>query len=334
MKQGLALPQLAAQLEENALWNKDYLASTNILTAYPEGNGSISLAGIFGSVPGNKGNLHNLSHHALRQIGAHQNIPAKYMDRMVKDAPELLCSNINHWFAKEPSKRLFRTNREGVRAVLSNRYRIIDNDDVASMTLPILMAMPELEIISCQVTDKKLYIKAVTPKVQGEVVVGQAVQAGVIINGCSTGKGLAKYHVGRAAGDSEDIQEVIGDDTKEAEDKALMLRMRDALHASFDAVEFDKSLNKFREAKNIKVVDPVGSIEQIEKRGWISQQEGKSILAHLIEGGDTSVFGISSAVTRFSQDVESYDRASDLENLGGAIIELPRNEWQTIAQAA
>tara|TARA_R110002033_G_scaffold12556_3_gene38056 strand:- start:572 stop:1642 length:1071 start_codon:yes stop_codon:yes gene_type:complete len=356
MKQGLALPQLAAQLEENALWNKDYLASTNILTAYPEGNGSISLAGIFGSVPGNKGNLHNLSHHALRQIGAHQNIPAKYMDRMVKDAPELLCSNINHWFAKEPSKRLFRTNREGVRAVLSNRYRIIDNDDVASMTLPILMAMPELEIISCQVTDKKLYIKAVTPKVQGEVVVGQAVQAGVIItnseigmgslsispfayflwclNGCSTGKGLAKYHVGRAAGDSEDIQEVIGDDTKEAEDKALMLRMRDALHASFDAVEFDKSLNKFREAKNIKVVDPVGSIEQIEKRGWISQQEGKSILAHLIEGGDTSVFGISSAVTRFSQDVESYDRASDLENLGGAIIELPRKEWQTIAQAA
>jgi len=113
-----------------------------------------------------------------------------------------------------------------------------------------------------------------------------------------------------------------------------MLRMRDALRASFDAVEFDKSLNKFREAKNIKVSDPVGSIEQIEKRGWISQEEGKSILAHLIEGGDTSVFGISSAVTRFSQDVESYDRASDLENLGGAIIELPRNEWQTIAQAA
>ena len=35
-----------------------------------------------------------------------------------------------------------------------------------------------------------------------------------------------------------------------------------------------------------------------------------------------------------SQDVADYDRATDLEALGGEIIELPKTEWQTLAMAA
>ena len=55
------------------------------------------------------------------------------------------------------------------------------------------------------------------------------------------------------------------------------------------------------------------------------------MLNHLIQGGDLSKFGLSNAVTRFSQDVESYDRASQLEQLGGEVIALPRSEWELIA---
>jgi hypothetical protein len=40
------------------------------------------------------------------------------------------------------------------------------------------------------------------------------------------------------------------------------------------------------------------------------------------------------AVTRLAQDAENYDRASDLERLGGRIIELPRSEWRQLAEAA
>ena len=39
------------------------------------------------------------------------------------------------------------------------------------------------------------------------------------------------------------------------------------------------------------------------------------------------------AVTRASQDVEDYDRASELEQLGGQIIELAPSQWKTIAEA-
>ncbi len=37
--------------------------------------------------------------------------------------------------------------------------------------------------------------------------------------------------------------------------------------------------------------------------------------------------------TRTSQDVESYDRASELEQLGGQILELAPSQWRTIAEA-
>ena len=58
------------------------------------------------------------------------------------------------------------------------------------------------------------------------------------------------------------------------------------------------------------------------------------MLRYLIEGGDLSQFGLHNAVTRMSQDVEDYDRASDLERVGGKIIELSATEWKTIAEAA
>jgi len=34
------------------------------------------------------------------------------------------------------------------------------------------------------------------------------------------------------------------------------------------------------------------------------------------------------------EDVESYDRATDFERMGGQLIELPANDWRRIAEAA
>ena len=39
------------------------------------------------------------------------------------------------------------------------------------------------------------------------------------------------------------------------------------------------------------------------------------------------------AVTRTAEDVESYDRASELEALGGAVVDLHARDWQQIATA-
>ena len=40
------------------------------------------------------------------------------------------------------------------------------------------------------------------------------------------------------------------------------------------------------------------------------------------------------SLTGYSQEAEKYDRATDLEALGGRLIELQPREWKEIAEAA
>lgn len=59
-----------------------------------------------------------------------------------------------------------------------------------------------------------------------------------------------------------------------------------------------------------------------------------TILQHLIEGNDLTLYGLSNAVTRHSQDVENYDRASELEGIGYSILTMPAHQWSRINQMA
>ena len=54
----------------------------------------------------------------------------------------------------------------------------------------------------------------------------------------------------------------------------------------------------------------------------ITEDESNGVLEHLITGGDFSLYGLANAVTRFSQDVESYDRATKLEEIGYSVMTM------------
>jgi hypothetical protein len=75
-------------------------------------------------------------------------------------------------------------------------------------------------------------------------------------------------------------------------------------------------------------------VELSSRKLGLLESEGKSVLKHLIEGGDVSRFGLYNAITRMSQDVESYDRATELERIGAQVIELPKADWRVLAEAA
>jgi hypothetical protein len=80
--------------------------------------------------------------------------------------------------------------------------------------------------------------------------------------------------------------------------------------------------------------DPVKVVDFTAKRFGLTETEGKSVLRHLIEGGDLSRYGVWNAVTRTAEDVESYDRASEIERMGGHIVTLANSEWKELAAAA
>ncbi|MCD8398112.1 MAG: DUF945 domain-containing protein [Lachnospiraceae bacterium] len=293
-----------------------------------------------------------------RQIASALRIPAKYYDIMQEEKPELLARNVNSWFADKDANYMVRSLEYGgnrrARALLSARYRRIDNLDIATATLPLFAGSDQYEVVSSEVTDTRLYIKIVNHKLETAVVPGDYVQAGVVItnsevglgsvsvqpllyrlictNGCTVNDlGQRKYHTGRAAKAVEDSFEVYTDETMEAEDKAFLLKLRDTTMAAIEETRFLAVVDKLRESVGIPISGRVQSVVELTGKTFgLNSGEQEGILKYLIEGGDLSKYGLSNAVTRASQDVESYDRASELEGIGWQVATMPTEQWRMV----
>ncbi len=295
---------------------------------------------------------------AHRQIGNHLGIPAKYYNTMLEKSPQLLAYNINHWFQNEPNERMIRTLDGKARAYLSNRYRRIDNHDIAEAVLPVIGEIEGARFESCQITDSNMYIKVVNPRLETEVVPGDIVQAGMVIKNsevgqsafsvepliyrlvCSNGMvvndaAIRKNHVGRVMSTDNNFQ-IYRDETLAADDKAFMLKVQDTVRAAVDEIAFHKVVKIMREAKDAKLntADVPGVVKLAARTFNITDNESEGVLQHLITGNDLSLYGLSNAVTRYSQDVDSYDRASDLESIGYNVLTMTKKQWQHINQAA
>ena len=112
---------------------------------------------------------------------------------MLADSPALLAGNVNHWFQKDDGKRRMVRSMDGVaRAFVSDAFLRLDNEHVAEATFRALEAVKDnsdIEMLSCDVTDRRLYLKFAFPKVEGDVVVGDTVRSGVIVRNSEIGLG-------------------------------------------------------------------------------------------------------------------------------------------------
>ena len=113
---------------------------------------------------------------------------------MPEEKPDLLAANVNAWFRHSPSKRLLRTMDGTARAFLSNRYRRIDNYEIATAVLPIMGQMEGARFESGQITDSSMYLKAVNMRLKAEVVPGDIAQAGGIVSNSETSMGAVSIH--------------------------------------------------------------------------------------------------------------------------------------------
>ena len=352
MKAGKTLQELAMELDRQQAVKKDMIVDMGALSMNP-GDTGLALQVTGGSMAAQYG-INDIAH---RQIGQTLKIPAPYYDRMRAEYPELLAQNVNGWFSRTPdTKRMLRTMDGTARALLSDRYRRIDNFEVASAVLPIISGMDGASVESCELTESRMYLKVVNPRVTAEVKKGDIVQAGIIISNSEVGMGsvnvsplvyrlvcsngmiaqdgaVRKYHVGRANEGGEDFS-IYRSETIEADDKAFLMKLEDSVKAAVDQARFAAIVDKMREATEAtmeaKVVPQV--VELASKEYGITEAEGKGILGHLIAGGDLSLYGLANAVTRQAQDVESYDRSTELEATGYKIITMAPALWRNLTR--
>lgn len=360
MKTGKSIQEIAAELARQVEAKRDIVADTRDMLIVPAENG-VALRVSKGGVGGEAlldGEIFGLKPNATRQIGERVGIPKKYADRMASEAPELLATNVNHWFRANPERRMVRTLDGSARAFLSDRYRRVDNADIFEAVYPVLEAVPDMNFVSCEVTESRMYLKALFPRLEGEVLRGDVVQSGVVISNSEIGLGairveplvfrliclngmicpdssLRKHHVGGRVGGGDDAVELFRDETIEADDKAFLMKVNDVVRSTVDEAKFNDRLIRFREAAGEAITGDVPkAVEELSQRCGLTDGEGSSILRNLIAGGDLSKWGIANAVTRAAGDVESYDRATELERIGGNIIELPKADWTAIVEAA
>lgn len=144
-------------------------------------------------------------------------------------------------------------------------------------------------------------------------------------------------HVGRHHGDpgDGDIRSLLSDEARTADDRAFFLKVRDVSKAALDEGLFRRQVDRLRAAAGMPITsDHLDRVVDVTaKRFSLSEDESAGVLAHLLRGGDLSQWGLCSAITRHSQDLTDYDRASELERIGGKLVELPSTDWLRIASA-
>ena len=352
MKQGRALPEVLTELQRQNEMKRDYIAPATALRL--EDDGKTFVLDHIGPKDSEMLGTTDLFH---RQIGAALGIPAKYYDAMRAQKPELLAHNVNAWLGDRDQSYMVRSMDYGfgrvARALLSDRYRRIDNLEIASAVLPLFAGQEGMEVMSCEVTENRLYLKVVNHRLE-MACVGDRVQAGVLISNSEVGLGAVsvqplvytlaclngmvvndfgerRTHVGRQAKAMEDSFNLYTDETLEAEDKAFMLKLRDTTMAAIDEARFGMIVGKLEESSRARITGRIQDVVELTGKAYgLMQPEQDNVLNYLIRGGDLSLYGLSNAITRASQDVDSYDRATSLEGIGWQVATMEPAQWQEI----
>ena len=341
-----SISELVAKIKEEKLASRDFIVPTQELHITAETNPVLTMQ--------NRGAIEvfNINENAHRQIATRLGIPYTYYKRMQSDYPELLAENVNGWFEKEPEQRMLRTMGGTARAFLSDRYRRIDNLELMQAVYPVLQEMDGVQVMSCEVTDNHLYLQVVSNKVQTEVAKGDIVQAGFIISNSEVGHGAVsvqplvyrlvctngmiakenshrRYHTGKRV-DMDDNYELFADNTKILDDMAYFAKVQDIVRMAVNETKFNQQVIAMQKAIGVQVspmiITPV--VEELGKTHLLTKNEQEMVVQNFLLGDSYNgnhiahfnQFGVANAITKTANQVESYERAVELEKIGGAVL--------------
>ena len=282
-------------------------------------------------------------------------------------APTIYDENVNYWLAANPNKRHlvrgFRTDdpdEPGIaRALLSDRYRTIDNYDVLMATLAgVRAAGVEVNIDGADLSDRRMSVRLSCPEVSAyadEILGGYrspftgetgadnpTIFAGLVVKNSETGSGaftivprlvvqvcnnglqmtkdaMRAIHLG---GKLDDGIVRWSDDTQQHELSLVTSKTRDAVATFLDVDYMRTKIEELQQLAGVEVARPADAIQRVSKKAGWTDTEQDEILSHFIRGGQTTALGVAQAVTAYAQTVESIDRQDELETTAILAAEL------------
>jgi hypothetical protein len=331
---------LVKELERQKANSLDLIVDGRTLKTVPDRAEGVRLA-----IP-EKGE-YPLTEWAHLQLAEKLQIPKKYYDRMRFQGKNwLLAENINAWLP-EKERRLIRILDGRIRAILSDRYRIMDNYDVLFLALEEFKNRETVEVYRADLTETMFYLKAIDRGLTAEVRDKDVVRGGLIIRNSEVGASafkvepfvlrkicmngligehsLKKIHLGRQTLETGEID--WSDETRELEDRALWAKIRDIIKATFDGKIFGYWVEKLKESTEIEVEKPKVAVENLVKFYGLSQEQRDFLLMHFSE---KTKYGLVDVVTTLAREAGNVDEQVRLEEVGGKILDTPESEFERL----
>lgn len=362
MKQGMDVNELVAAVKAASESARDYTATLSDLAweapspEHPGGRVAFDQPG--GGLRGL-----DLTPRSHGHVASRLDIPRGFYNRVLDQHPGLWRDTVAQLGRATNKAVMLRAADDDLRALLSASYRRMDNFPVLREVAGFLGETPEVEIVSCNVSDSKMWLKIVSPKRDAvEVLKGDWMRTGVAISNSEVGEGsfsvrgfaerlvctngmvvpvdvlgIRRFHLGKRQSEPGDAARelILSDETVQAEARALALMARDVMAEMFAPDAQQRLADRLRSAAEDRVTGHVlPAVQELGNTLVLTEAETASVLDSLLRaGGAPTRYSLIQAVTDASKQAHSYDRATELEAAGGKILTMPASTWRRIATA-
>lgn len=288
-----------------------------------------------------------LNQWAHRQLAEKTGIPFKYYQRVQKAGKaQLLADNVNAWM-REKERRLIRIQDNKVRAILSDRYRPLDDFDFLCCALEEFKEYKEeVNIVRCDLTEQHLYLKVVLPHSEQEIREDDRVVPGVILSNSEVGAGSFKIEpfavrlictnglIGEVVvrqvhiGERKGVGDFWSDATLQKKDDVFWSEIKDVIRATLRLESFEKWFASFRQASFEKIESPATALEAVGIKLKMSATKRLALVDHFINQGEATQWGLGNAVSRLAQDEDQPEDQIEFERLANQISVMPGPEFQ------
>jgi hypothetical protein len=276
----------------------------------------------------------------------------------------LLDYNVTNWFSeKNDNNFLLRTfidkeEKTGIaRAILSDRYNVLDNYDVMLATLDAIRESGiNVQIESGDITDTKFYMRFVCPDIEMQAPDilknyrlpdgtkgGNGIISGFVISNSETGNGkfsispravvlacrngmifkndaFQKTHLGAKMEEYSTID--WSEETRQKNYELVCSQVKDAIKYYASEEYLGAKIHELTEKGNKELEYPIETIKNVSKHLSISEEKESSILNYFIKSGDTNAFGVTQALTYYAQHNASPEERYEIEMESVVVLDL------------
>lgn len=307
---------------------------------------------------------------AFSQLCSRMEVPAAFAKGLAtKGHKDLQGHLFRELLARDKRKFLVRTLDGSARAVLSDRFKLLDNGDL------FFAAAETFQEAKAQLWNARLWedgfeLFGVAEHISGEVRTdrpfnpgdgwlsrwygkeGDVQNAAVKISNSETGQGglnvklsilrrvcqnfcvyadgVASRHFGKSLEAGDDL--LVSDETREKEGAWVWSKVRDAIRTAFNAEKFAAFIAGLNEATQQVVEKPQAAVDNIVAEYQITEDRKAAILESLLSSGDKSRYGVIQAVTWAAHEA-SPEEASKLEVVGGALASMSAANFDSLVAA-